>query len=71
MILAGLRWLLTDFCRRRAEKALVAVAWALPRHLCYWAAIRVIAHGTQGPWSSQEVPSLTAIEALRRWEKRP
>lgn len=54
---------------RMAEKALMAVAWRLPRSLVYLCAIRVVAHATTGQWSSQNVPELYAVDALKRWEK--
>jgi len=40
----------------------------LPRKLVYWCAVRVGAHATQGPYSNQEVPALTFMDALKRWE---
>lgn len=46
--------------------------WAarhLPRKLIYWAAIILIAEATQGKYSQQIVPDLTAMDALKRWEK--
>jgi hypothetical protein len=43
------------------------IAWILPRRLIYWCAIRLMAHGTQGQWSNQAVPELTAMDALKRW----
>ena len=43
------------------------VAWRLPSNLIKWCAIRLIAHATQEEWSNQEVPSLTAMDALKRW----
>jgi hypothetical protein len=45
------------------------VVWRLPRRLAYWCAIRVIAHATTGEYSNQVVPELTAMDALKRWEK--
>jgi hypothetical protein len=60
------RWYLD----RWAEKALMALVWRLPRRLVYWCAIRVVAHATQGPYSAQIVPDLSAMDALKRWEPR-
>lgn len=51
-----------------AEKAIMAIAWMLPRTLVMWCAVRVLAHATTGEWSSQVVPELTAMDALERWE---
>jgi hypothetical protein len=53
---------------KRLERLLLWFVWRLPRRLVYWAAIRLMAHATQGPWSSQEVPALLAVDALKRWE---
>jgi hypothetical protein len=50
------------------EKIVIALAWRMPRRLVYWCAIRVGAHATQGPYSKQEVPALTFMDALKRWE---
>ena len=57
-------------CRvsRGAEKALIWAVWKLPRRLVMWCAVRVISHATAGQWSSQNVPELTAMDALKRWE---
>ena len=44
------------------------VAWKLPRRIVMWAAIRLIAHATQGPYSKTDVTSLEAMEALSRWK---
>jgi len=51
------------------ERAIQWVAWKLPRRIVYWAAIRLMAHATRGPWSSQEVPSLLGMDALKRWDR--
>ena len=47
---------------------MMALAWWLPRKLVMWCFIRVVANATQGKWSSQVVPELTAMDALQRWE---
>ena len=44
------------------------IAWrVLPRRVVMWCAIRVVAHATQGQWSAQIVPELTAMDAIARW----
>lgn len=59
-----LRWKLS----RLRERALQFIVWrCLPRGVVYWAAIRLMAHATQGPWSNQIVPELSAMDALKRW----
>jgi len=50
------------------ERLVIWIAWHLPRKVAYWAAIRVGAHATTGPWSNQLVPELHFTEALERWE---
>jgi hypothetical protein len=55
--------------RRLREHVTIKAAWLLPRSIAYWAAIRVMAHASQGQWSNQNVPDLTAVDALKRWEK--
>lgn len=49
------------------EKLKMKIAWAMPRWLVYWCSIRLIAHATQGEYSSQIVPDLGAMTALERW----
>jgi hypothetical protein len=43
------------------------LAWLMPRSLVYWCAIRLGAHATQGQYSSQVVPELLFMDALKRW----
>lgn len=50
------------------ERILIALAWKMPRSLVYWCAIRLMAHATTGRYSSQVVPDLTALDALKRWD---
>lgn len=50
------------------DKLCMAVAWRLPKRLITWCAVRLMAHATQGEWSSQIVPDLKAMDALKRWE---
>ncbi len=49
------------------ERLTMWFAWQLPRRLAYWCTIRVVAHATTGPYSSQDVPELKAMDALKRW----
>jgi hypothetical protein len=51
------------------ERLLLKLVWKLPRVVCQWAAIRVMAHASTGQWSNQAVPDLTAMQALERWGK--
>lgn len=43
------------------------IAWMLPRSVVYWATIRLGCNATQGEYSSQVVPDLNFVEALKRW----
>jgi hypothetical protein len=53
---------------RLSERVSQFVVWRLlPRQVVYWAAIRLMAHATQGKYSTQVVPELTAMDALKRW----
>jgi len=49
------------------EKLWIGMARILPRSLVKWAAIRLMVSATTGKYSSQIVPDLTVIDALRRW----
>lgn len=51
------------------ERVWIFLAWRLPRPLVMWAAIRLLAHATQGPFSTTVVPELTFMDALQRWGK--
>lgn len=52
---------------RLSERVLMWIAWHLPRKVVYWCSIRLMANETQGPYSSQIVPELKAMDALERW----
>ncbi len=53
----------------RKQRFYMWLVWQLPRSLVYFAAIRLVAHATQGRWGDTVVPDLTAMEALLRWDK--
>jgi hypothetical protein len=53
---------------RLKEKAIIAIAWALPKTLVMWCAMRVGAHATTGEHSNQIVPELNFMDAVKRWE---
>ena len=53
--------------RKLTEKIWMAIAWRLPKKLVMWCAVRLIAYATQGDYSSQIVPDLSAMDALKRW----
>jgi hypothetical protein len=54
---------------KRADNWWSWLAWHMPRRLAYWCAVRVFVHATGEEWSSEEVPEVTCLEAMRRWDK--
>lgn len=48
-------------------KIIMAIVWRLPKKLCYWVTVRVIASATTGVNSSVCVPELLAMDALILW----
>lgn len=40
----------------------------LPKRVVMWCALRLIAYATQGEYGYTNVSSLTAMDALKRWE---
>lgn len=44
------------------------LARRLPRRLVMWCAVLVGANATQGVYSTQVVPDLTFMDALKRWD---
>lgn len=61
---AGWQW------RRFKEWFWSGLAWKLPRPLAYWATIRVGAHATTGKYSGEDVPSVSFIDCLQRWNEK-
>lgn len=53
---------------RLMDRLAMAIAWALPRRVVMWCAIRVGAHATQGEFSNQIVPDLGFMDAVKRWD---
>lgn len=49
------------------DKFVMWVAWKLPKRLVYWCAVRVTAQASQGGYAHEEVPSISAMDALDRW----
>ena len=52
----------------RKDKIAMWVAAVLPKRIVFWAAFRVIAKATTGKHSHQNVPALTCVEAMARWD---
>lgn len=57
--------------RWRTETLPNAIVRRLPRRVVYFAAIRLWAHATTGPWSDTVVGELEIGEALTRWDLAP
>ena len=53
----------------KEEKFWLWVSTLLPEALCYWATIRLLQNATTGKYSMQEVPAVTVIDALDRWDE--
>ena len=51
-----------------AERAAMAIAWAMPKWLVKWCAVRVWANATTGEHSAQDATELTFGTALQRWD---
>lgn len=43
------------------------IAWALPRRLVLWCAVRVAAHATTGQFGTTDPNTLSAMDMLARW----
>lgn len=62
------RFHVRDNLRKAKEKIAIKIAWALPKYLVMWCAIRIISYATVGKYGSTIVPELGAMDALQRWE---
>lgn len=49
------------------DKIAWKIAFSLPKQIAYLSTIRVCAHGTTGKYGNTNVPSVTALEILHRW----
>lgn len=52
----------------KAERFWCWLAWLLPRDLVMWCAVRLMAHGTGGPYGNTDPSDLNVLEALKRWK---
>lgn len=57
-----------EVAKRFREKAIMSIAWSMPKTIVYWCAIRLMAHATVGKYGNQVVPELKAMDALERWK---
>ena len=53
---------------RGMEKLCMWIAWRLPRRLVYWCGVRMGAWASQGKWAGDEVPGITVLTAMERWQ---
>lgn len=51
----------------KKDKLMMAIAWAMPRWLVYWCAIRLMAHATTGKYGHEFTDRVTILDALKRW----
>ena len=49
------------------DRAWMWLAWALPRRLAYWCAIRVATHASRSMYDA-EMPAITITDMLGRWD---
>lgn len=52
------------------DKFWMKLAYLLPRNLVMWCAIRIGDHATTGRYSTQIVPDLRFMDAIKRWEEK-
>lgn len=50
------------------EKLWIKIAWKLPKNLIMWAALRLMAHATQGQWGNDHPDDVSIMDALGRWD---
>ena len=55
---------------QKGEGIIKFIVWRLSKRIIYWSAIRLIAYGTQGKYGNTIVPDLSAMDALKRWERQ-
>jgi hypothetical protein len=54
--------------RKLRERVLLWIVWRLPKEVIMWAYVRVAEHATTGKYGDTEVPELTMMDALKRWD---
>jgi hypothetical protein len=66
---SAIKWLWNLHYREWREKFHMWIVWhLLPREVVKWAAVRVMAHASQGKWGSQEVGTILMMDMLQRWD---
>ncbi|MCL5265187.1 MAG: hypothetical protein M1343_08360 [Chloroflexi bacterium] len=56
-----------EFNKRR-DNFWLWLAKRMPKRFVMWCAIRLIGYATSGKYGNTEVPKLTAMDAVQRWE---
>jgi len=59
---------LREFWHRLPDRVAMWIAWALPRRIAYWAAIRVMAHGTRVHDHSTP-DEISIMDTLKAWDQ--
>ena len=52
------------------ERVSIWIAWHLPKYIVMWCVCRVAAYASSGKWSNEEVPSITIMDAIARWDEQ-
>lgn len=55
---------------KRKDKAIMWIAWHLPKRLVMWCYYRVGAHATQGKYGNTVVTELSMMDAIQRWPEK-
>ncbi len=62
-------WWLVKICPRRITEIIyIFIALHLPKELVTWCFVRVAALATSGKYGQTNVPRLTVVDALKRWQ---
>ena len=54
---------------RWKEKAIMWIAWKMPKTLVKYAFVRVAVNAASSEYPDQELPALNVVTALQRWGK--
>lgn len=57
------------FAQETTTKFFIWLSIRLPDHLIYWCTMHLFAYATSGKYKGQEIPALTVIDAIDRWDK--
>jgi len=74
VIVASLKsvpWRFRSAKHRLGEWLAIKIAWAMPRYVVMWCAVRLMAHATTGKWGNECPDHVDIMTALGRWDDRP